>query len=828
MEAFGFVSLGLLIALAALPSSAPTSVALSARLPRDLEPFFTLPPEFAGQFGAYRSPLRFDDGTPVQTAADWPRRRREILHDWQALMGQWPAVIERPKMDTLSEERRENFTQKRVRLEIAPGQFEEGWLLIPDSAKPRPAVLVVFYEPETGVGLNPKQPFCDYGLQLARRGFVTLNIGTPGGDARKPYVGATVCQPLSFHAYVAANCWQALAHLPDVDSKRIGIVGHSYGGKWALFAGALWEKFAAVAVSDPGIVFDETRPNVNYWEPWYLGLDPVEKRPKAGVPSTDNPRTGAYKRMIEQGRDLHELHALLAPRPFFVSGGSEDPPARWLVLNHLVEVNRLLGFTQRVGMTNRPEHSPDTEANAALYAFFTHFLNADAGAGKPMPPITLHPQNPHYFVFRGKPTVLITSGEHYGAVLNSDFDYVTYLETLHKAGLNYTRIFTGAYCEDAQSFNIRHNTLAPQTGRLLCPWKRSDTPGYVGGGNKFDLSAWDDAYFQRLKQFCAEAGKRGIVVEISLFCPFYEDSMWHLSPMNAENNVNGIGKSQCEEVYTLQHPDLTAAQEAMVRKIVEELKDYDNLFYEICNEPYFGGVTLEWQRHIAAVIADTEKPFPHRHLIAQNIANGTQKVEHLDPNVSIFNFHYAAPPNAFQDNAALNRVVGCDETGFKGIDDVIYRTEGWDFILAGGALYNNLDYSFTVAHPDGTHQVEQGQPGGGSPALRAQLKVLKDFLESFDFIRMQPDHATVKSGAIESVTVRALSEPGKAYAFYVKGGKGKVTLQLALPAGDYRAEWIHPRAGQREKPETVTSSGKDISLVSPAYEEDIALRLVRL
>ena len=37
-------------------------------------------------------------------------------------------------------------------------------------------MLVVFYEPETGVGLNPKQPFCDYGLQLARRGFVTAAI----------------------------------------------------------------------------------------------------------------------------------------------------------------------------------------------------------------------------------------------------------------------------------------------------------------------------------------------------------------------------------------------------------------------------------------------------------------------------------------------------------------------------------------------------------------------------------------------------------------------------------------------------------------------------
>lgn len=355
-------------------SGSGESSASTPPVPRNLGPYFAPPKEFAGQGGAYRSPLLFRDGTRAKSVADWKRRRAEIHQEWEALMGTWPPVLSRPKWVALQESRRENFTQKRVRLEIAPNQLGEGWLLVPDGKKPMPAVLIVFYEPESGIGLNPKQPFCDYGLQLARRGFVTLAIGTPGGDARKPDLGAAVCQPLSFHAYVAANCWQGLAHLPEVDPERIGVVGHSYGGKWALFAAALWEKFAAVAVSDPGIVFDETRPNVNYWEPWYLGLDPAEPRPKPGIPSADNPRTGAYKKMMAEGRDLHELHALLAPRPFFVSGGSEDPPERWTALNHLVEVNRLLGFSHRVAMTNRPAHSPDAASNAVLYAFFENFL----------------------------------------------------------------------------------------------------------------------------------------------------------------------------------------------------------------------------------------------------------------------------------------------------------------------------------------------------------------------------------------------------------------------------------------------------------------------
>jgi dienelactone hydrolase len=352
---------------------AVVEVSDSASVSRTIAPFFQAPAEFANDFGKFRSPLRFNGGSKVTKAAEWPRRREEIMREWNELMGPWPKVIERPKMETLSETNREQFIQRRVRVEIAPGQTGEGWLLLPDGTGPFPAALVVYYEPETSVGLNPQQPFRDYGLQLTRRGFVTLSIGTPGGNSRKPETGGAICQPLSYHAYVAANCWNALAGLPQVDSKRIGVVGHSYGGKWAMFAGALWEKFAAVAVSDPGIVFDESRANINYWEPWYLGLDAARTR-KPGIPTAENQRTGAYSKMIEAGRDLHEVHALIAPRPFLVSGGAEDPPSRWTALNHTVAVNHLLGFTNRVAMTNRKDHSPDEDANTRLYAFFEHFL----------------------------------------------------------------------------------------------------------------------------------------------------------------------------------------------------------------------------------------------------------------------------------------------------------------------------------------------------------------------------------------------------------------------------------------------------------------------
>ena len=78
--------------------------------------------------------------------------------------------------------------------------------------------------------------------------------------------------------------------------------------------------------------------------------------------------------MIEAGRDLTELHALLAPRPLLVSGGAEDPPSRWGALNHLRAVNQFLGYTNRVAMTHRELHDPNEASNQQLCAFFEHFL----------------------------------------------------------------------------------------------------------------------------------------------------------------------------------------------------------------------------------------------------------------------------------------------------------------------------------------------------------------------------------------------------------------------------------------------------------------------
>ena len=347
-----------------------------------LAPFFEPPARYRNVYGDYRSPLLFCNGDTVRTAGDWQRRRAEIKDRWMELMGQWPAVITGQTFEFVDTLRREDFTQYRVRFYWTPGERTEGYLLVPGGKGKKPAVVTVYYEPETAIGRGETKNR-DFAYQLTKRGFVTLSLGTTQTTRDKTYsiyypsIENAALQPLSALAYAAANAWEALARTDGVDSTRIGIVGHSYGGKWAMFASCLCDKFACAAWGDPGIVFDETKGGyINYWEPWYLGYYPP---PWTNTWSDGGPAAarGVYPRLRREGYDLHELHALMAPRPFLVSGGYSDGPERWIALNHTVAVNRLLGYAGRVAMTNRAEHDPDPQSNRTICDFFEYFLLYD-------------------------------------------------------------------------------------------------------------------------------------------------------------------------------------------------------------------------------------------------------------------------------------------------------------------------------------------------------------------------------------------------------------------------------------------------------------------
>jgi hypothetical protein len=466
-------------------------------------------------------------------------------------------------------------------------------------------------------------------------------------------------------------------------------------------------------------------------------------------------------------------------------------------------------------------------------------------------PIQLHPKNPHYFLFRGKAVALVTSGEHYGAVLNADVDNEKYLATLSADGLNYTRIFGGIYIEvPGKSFGIQRNDLAPQPGRFVAPWVRSQTPGYAGGGNRFDLSKWNPEYFERYKNYLKEAARLGIVVEISLFSSHYGQQQWDISPVNPDNNVNGTEAVDWRKAETLENGNILKFQEAYVRKLVHEANEFDNVVFEIQNEPWSDrpqmvdvvnpylqkpgrnqypnsieiadGLSMAWQARVAEWVTSEEATLPNKHLIAQNYSNFRFPIRSLLPQASVVNFHYAYP-EAVTENYGLDKAISYDETGFLGREDDGYRRQAWNFMLSGGGAFDALDYSFSPGHEDGLDNEPNG-PGGGSAAFRKQLGILKNFLQSFDVVALKPDRQTVKHCA--GAYARVLSIPGREYAIYLDGD-GPTELTFDLPQGSYSAEWLNVKNGSLDGIEKFHHPGGIRTLPSPKFAGGIALRILK-
>jgi hypothetical protein len=212
-----------------------------------------------------------------------------------------------------------------------------------------------------------------------------------------------------------------------------------------------------------------------------------------------------------------------------------------------------------------------------------------------------------------------------------------------------------------------------------------------------------------------------------------------------------------------------------------------------------------------------------------NFANGYLAVEKPNPAISVFNFHYCSPPAAVPLNRHFNKPIVFDESagngGHKALDR---RREAWAFMLSGGAGYNNLDPSFATDDPTGGGKVAQADGTYDCRDVRAQLGVLKQFMESLDFIHMRPNQNVLRvwphSPSEQHYT---LEQPGRAYAVYFRGADQprRTKFAIDLPKGRWQAEWLSPRDGSVRKAEPFGHPGGAWLTETPEFLEDVALRL---
>jgi hypothetical protein len=477
-------------------------------------------------------------------------------------------------------------------------------------------------------------------------------------------------------------------------------------------------------------------------------------------------------------------------------------------------------------------------------------------------PISLHPDNPRYFIYRGRPRVLITATEHYGAVTNRNFDYMAYLEEAADKRATLSRCFLLFRELEGVPLNP-HSPCKPRSHEYLAPFRRSG-PGFAHDGYpRFNLDEWDPEYFARLHGFLAEATRRDVIVELTLFSNTYAEAVWNLNPFNVKNNVNGVGEIAWQDYNSMRDSVLFGRQLTYVRKIVQEVNRYDNFYFEVCNEPFGGhpgghasiAEVEEWE----AAIRDEESRLPRRCLIFQVPAECGRKDTPLEsvadvPDVDAINFHdyqqltyrgHILGPLArfMQRDLRLDRIhrlwtichpIGKplvfdeDNSCTNGLDPeawTIHRKRAWTVVCSGGH-YDMIDFSIQAA-------------GGerGSPAARAHirtwLKYLSTFIHATDFVRMMPVRDFCAATPLHTLAV-TLVNPGHEYVIYVadsreleEPGAGRPcrgTLAFELPAGVYQARLFEPVSGEY-RGDAIPLQGGATRVELPEFVQDLVVHI---
>lgn len=452
-------------------------------------------------------------------------------------------------------------------------------------------------------------------------------------------------------------------------------------------------------------------------------------------------------------------------------------------------------------------------------------------------PIRTHPQNPCILEFRGQPTLLRTFGPHYGWLFDTSLDYMPHMDTLQRDGMNLMRIWCMGYPADVPE-------------NFIQPWPRSTSGGNaLDNLKKWDFNAWDEAYFTRLKDIAQVASDRGIVVEFTFFSTYYGDAEWLIGSFHPSNNVQGFGPNNWNDSLRIVNPGLVAAQKAAVRRIVRELNGFDNVYYEVMNEPFWNQPNLNDSQDVAfhnAILAEIraeEATLPNRHLVAHNFP---QQSAAMSSDFDIINEHYPAevPTTTIAGAEALlenqyssGKVLSLDETD---TDTALQlRLESWMFLIGGGAIYNGLDANYDVY----TSENLSGDNALGN-AMRLAVRNIGTYMDSLHLPPLRRNLGWVTGGIPSGATLQASATPGQQYVAYLHHGKkAQTNFQLAynpidstnqnaslvvnLPAGSWRAIWTRPSDRGDIKIEEFTHTGGSKTLPLVTYQADVALRIDR-
>ena len=438
-------------------------------------------------------------------------------------------------------------------------------------------------------------------------------------------------------------------------------------------------------------------------------------------------------------------------------------------------------------------------------------------------PLRVHLSNPRYFTDNSGRAIYLT-GLHTWANLQefSDdstkaFDYEGYLDLLQSHNLNFIRLWTW---ENAAWASWAPDTAKARIGPAF-RYRRTGPGPALDGLPRFDVSRFNQAYFDRLRTRVAAANERGIYVMVMLFQGWSIErkgyrkgnssygNPWLGHPFHRENNINGIdgdinGNGEGEEVHSLASPEITRLQKAYIRKVVDTVNDLDNVLYEISNES--NKESTDWQYAMIDYVHEYENSKPCRHPVVMTFHYQGGKNEELFDSPA-----EAVSPNPGEDNryredpppADGSKVIITDTDHLWGIGG--NRVWVWKSFCRGlhPVFMDPLEPLF--ADP-----AERNRPEFPEwEEIRKNMGYTRSFALRINLAAMEPRGDLASSGYCLADT-----DSGKAeYLVYLPGG-GPVEVDLSAGAGTMVAEWFDPTSGSTADIFSIEGGGP-VSLSAP-------------
>jgi hypothetical protein len=469
---------------------------------------------------------------------------------------------------------------------------------------------------------------------------------------------------------------------------------------------------------------------------------------------------------------------------------------------------------------------------AAIWCSINPVLGAEATG-----PLSVCPSNRRYFT-DGSGKAIYLTGSHTWANFATDqgtgdpptgIDYDAYLDFLVAHHHNFFRGWVWDLAYSVQGSNggpFRWNPF---------PWQRTGPGEATDGQPKFDLSKFDQAYFDRVRSRVRAAGDRGIYVSVMLFQAYalqFNRSDADAYPLDGRNNVNGIDAGTGYDANTLRIPAVTAMQEAYVRKVIDTVNDFDNVLYEIANEG--GEYSTQWQYHMVDLVHRYEKSMPKQHPVGMTFqykggSNATlfaSPADWISPNCS--DGYIQDPPPA---DGSKVMIVDTDHgfgwTDLKKAGPAGQQAWVWKNFLRGNQTLFMDPYLAKIAGPN----TGRNSPVGTSPrepyfgigpdpyweTIRVAMGRARTYAQRLDLAASVPRKDLSSTGY-------CLANPGQEYLAYNPSPARSFTVTLT--EGTYAFEWFNPTTGTVTETGSFTSTAGSRTVTAP-FDGDAVLYLRR-